>query len=298
MSDTLVPDVLAGAVARDDAHDAFPVRGLDHVRFHVGNARQAMHWYATAFGMCAVAYRGPETGHRDACEYLLVSGSARFVVAGEARPGTEIGRHVAANGDGVVALALEVPDVDAAFRGARDRGASVVEEPHDVADEHGTVRLAALAAPGGTRRVLLDRGRYDGPFLPGWVAWANRFHGKPAHHPQHYFEAVDHCRPDAGAGVHHLALATSDIVRSVRAMTEMGVEFLDAPDGYHDTLTDRVGETRVPLETLRELRIRAHRDESGYLLRIPTKPAQDRPTTTFELIERHGSQRTPGPNEP
>jgi 4-hydroxyphenylpyruvate dioxygenase len=338
MSDTLMHGTLAGAVARGDSHGPFAMRALDHVRFHVGNAKQAAHWYATAFGMSPTAYRGPETGHRDACEYLLVSGAARFVVAGEARPGTDIGRHVAAHGDGVVDLALEVPDVDAAVRHARDRGAAVATEPHDACDEHGTVRLATLATYGETRHTLVDRGGYDGPFLPGWVAMPHRFHGKPAHHPQHYFEAVDRCvgnvepgrtdewagfydrvlgdhgvtfplnepspgrrtsqiesqideylRCHGGPGVRHIALATGDIVRAVRAMTEMGVEFLDTPDRYYDTLTDRAGETRVPLETLRELRILADRDEDGYLLQIFTKPVQDRPTVCFELVERHGS---------
>jgi 4-hydroxyphenylpyruvate dioxygenase len=72
-------------------------------------------------------------------------------------------------------------------------------------------------------------------------------------------------------------------------MAEMGVEFLDTPDSYYDTLTEWVGETRVPLETLRELRILADRDEDGYLLQIFTKPVQDRPTVFFEMIERHGS---------
>ena len=288
MGDTLTHD-LVGALAHGDPPGPFPVLGTDHVRFHVGNARQAMHWYATAFGMSAAAYRGPETGHRDACEYLVVSGAARFVIAGEARPGTDIGRRVAAHGDGVVDLALEVPDVDAAVRRARDGGATVLEEPHDVSDEHGTVRLAVLAADGGTRRTLVDRSRYDGPFLPGWVELANRFHGKPAHHPQHYFEAVDHRVSDAG----HLALVTSDIVRTVRAMTEMGVEFLDPPAGYYDTLTERAGETRVPLETLRELRILADRGAGGYLLRIFTRPVQDRATLVFELVERHGQVLLP-----
>jgi 4-hydroxyphenylpyruvate dioxygenase len=311
MNDTLMRDALVGVVTSDDALGPLPVRGTDHVRFHVGNARQAVHWYSTAFGMGPVAYRGPETGHRDSCEYLLVSGAARFVIAGEARPGTELGRHVAAYGDAVVDLALETPDVDAAVRHARERGATVVEEPRDDSDEHGTVRVAGLATAGGTRHTLVDRSRYGGPFLPGWVAAPNRFHGKPPHHPQHYFDAVDHCAgtfPPGGLppgerparvdeylrlhgrpGVQHVALATSDIVRAVRAMTEMGVEFLEAPEGYHDTLTERVGETRVQLETLRELRILAARDADGYLLRTVTKPVQDRPTLFFELVERHGS---------
>ena len=92
-----------------------------------------------------------------------------------------------------------------------------------------------------------------------------------------------------GPGVQHIALATNDIVRAVRSMRERGIEFLDAPDSYYDELGSWVGDTRVPLEELRELKILADRDEDGYLLQIFTKPVQDRPTVFFELIERHGS---------
>ena len=92
-----------------------------------------------------------------------------------------------------------------------------------------------------------------------------------------------------GPGVQHIALATGDIVGSVRAMREMGVEFLDTPDSYYDTVQEWAGNTRVPIDTLRELRILVDRDEDGYLLQIFTKPVQDRPTVFFELIERHGS---------
>ena len=83
--------------------------------------------------------------------------------------------------------------------------------------------------------------------------------------------------------------ATGDIVGAVTAMRERGVEFLDTPDSYYDTLGEWVGDTRVPVQTLRELRILADRDEDGYLLQVFTKPVQDRPTVFFELIERHGS---------
>jgi 4-hydroxyphenylpyruvate dioxygenase len=93
-----------------------------------------------------------------------------------------------------------------------------------------------------------------------------------------------------GPGVQHIALATDDIVASVRAMRAAGVEFLETPDSYYDTLGQWVGETRVPLDDLRELRILADRDEDGYLLQVFTQPVQDRPTVFFELIERHGSQ--------
>ena len=93
-----------------------------------------------------------------------------------------------------------------------------------------------------------------------------------------------------GPGVQHLALATDDIVASVRAMTAAGVEFLATPGSYYDELGSWVGETRVPLDELRALGILADRDEDGYLLQIFTQPVQDRPTVFFELIERHGSQ--------
>ena len=87
----------------------------------------------------------------------------------------------------------------------------------------------------------------------------------------------------------HIALATNDIVASVRAMRAAGVQFLSTPDTYYDALGGWVGDTRVSLTELRELRILADRDEDGYLLQIFTKPVQDRPTVFFELIERHGS---------
>jgi 4-hydroxyphenylpyruvate dioxygenase len=366
LTDLSSPDAVAeadliGAVEHDPAADPFPVLGMDHVHFAVGNARQAAHFYSSAFGMTCVAYRGPETGHRDSAEYVLVSGKARFVLSGEAHAGTQIGASTAAHGDGVTDLALEVPDVDLAIGYAARHGATVLEEPHDVRDQHGTVRMAALATYGETRHTLIDRSRYDGPFLPGFVERGPLFSARPAHHPKRYFQAIDHCvgnvelgRMDdwvrfynqamgftnlkefvgddiateysalmskvvangnhrvkfplnepalgkrksqideylefyGGPGVQHLALATGDIVASVRAMREMGVEFLDTPDSYYDTVQEWAGETRVPLDTLREQRILVDRDEDGYLLQIFTKPVQDRPTVFFELIERHGS---------
>src|SRR3954468_15744401 len=171
----------------------FPVLGMDHVRFAVGNAKQAAHYYSTAFGMTCVAYRGPETGWRDSASYVLESGRATFVVTGEVRAGTPVGEHVRSHGDGVVDLAMRVPDVDAAVAHGGSRGAKVLEEPHDLTAAPGTVRVAALATYGETRHTLVDRSRYDGPFLPGFVAAAPLFSAKPAHHPARYFTVIDHC---------------------------------------------------------------------------------------------------------
>src|SRR5947209_20336109 len=96
--------------------DGFHVTGMDAVVFAVGNARQAAHFYSTAFGMRCVAYRGPETGCRDEADYVLESGSARFVLRGPIRADTELARHVAKHGDGVIDLAIGVPSAREAFR--------------------------------------------------------------------------------------------------------------------------------------------------------------------------------------
>src|SRR5882762_4328626 len=103
--------------------DAFPVSGMDAVVFAVGNAKQAAHFYSTAFGMRAVAYAGPETGNRETASYVLESGGARFVFTAPVQPGSEIGEHIARHGDGVVDLAIAVPDAHAAYEHAIAAGA-------------------------------------------------------------------------------------------------------------------------------------------------------------------------------
>jgi 4-hydroxyphenylpyruvate dioxygenase len=154
----------------------------------VGNAKQAAHYYSTAFGMKCVAYRGPEHGYRDHAEYVLVSGSARFLITGAVHAGAPGADHVAAHSDGIHDIALGVPDVDKAFTHAVAAGARPVSEPHDVTDAHGTVRIAAIGAYGDTIHSLIDRSRYDGPFLPGFVTRAPIV-APPA---KRYFQAVDH----------------------------------------------------------------------------------------------------------
>ncbi|MFC8142268.1 4-hydroxyphenylpyruvate dioxygenase [Streptomyces paradoxus] len=341
--------------------DPFPVKGMDAVVFAVGNAKQAAHYYSTAFGMKLVAYSGPENGSRETAAYVLENGSARFVLTSVIKPTTDWGhflaKHVAEHGDGVVDLAIEVPDARAAYAYALEHGARSVAEPYERKDEHGTVVLAAIATYGETRHTLVERSGYDGPYLPGFVAT------EPMVEPpaQRTFQAIDHCVGNVelgrmnewvgfynkvmgftnmkefvgddiateysalmskvvadgtlkvkfpinepaiakkksqideylefygGAGVQHIALNTGDIVQTVRTMRAAGVEFLNTPDSYYDTLGEWVGETRVPIDTLRELKILADRDEDGYLLQIFTKPVQDRPTVFFEIIERHGS---------
>ncbi len=175
--------------AQQATTDDFPIVGMAYVQFAVGNARQAAHYYSTAFGMERVAYRGPETGHRDQAEYVLKSGSALFVLTAEVHAGTTIGRRVAQHGDGVVDLALDVPDVEHAYRHAVEHGAQGLTPPETQQDEHGSVTAAVIATYGDTRHTLIDRSRYDGPFLPGFRA-ASPIVTPPE---RRVFTAIDHC---------------------------------------------------------------------------------------------------------
>jgi 4-hydroxyphenylpyruvate dioxygenase len=168
--------------------DAFPVEAVDHLRFAVGNARQAAHFYSTAFGMRVTAYRGPETGSRELAEYVLESGGARFVLTGPVVAGTWVGESVARHGDGVVDIALRVPDAARAYEVAVARGAVGLEEPRLVEDETGKVVTAAIATYGETRHTLVERSAYSGPFLPGFVERAPLV----APPEKRLFQAVDH----------------------------------------------------------------------------------------------------------
>lgn len=357
---------LVGLVEYDEQGDVFPVTGWDAIVFVVGNATQAAQYYQSAWGMELVAYSGPETGNRDHKAFVLHSGSIRFVLKGAVDPESPLADHHRRHGDGVVDIALEVPDVDRCIAQGRAAGATVLEEPHDLTDEHGTVRMAAIATYGETRHSLVQRevggATYGGSYLPGYVERSSTITRKPGQ-PRRLFQALDHVvgnvelgRMDEwvgfynkvmgftnmaefigddiatdysalmskvvangnhrvkfplnepaiakkrsqideylefyrGPGAQHLALATNDILATVDALRDNGVEFLDTPASYYEDpeLRARIGQVRVPIEELQERGILVDRDEDGYLLQIFTKPLGDRPTVFFELIERHGS---------
>jgi 4-hydroxyphenylpyruvate dioxygenase len=182
---------LVGLVQYDESRDPFPVSGWDALVWVVGNAVQTAHFYQSAFGMELVAYSGPETGNRDHHAFVLRSGAARFVVTGAYDPASPLADHHRAHGDGIVDIALTVPDVDRCIAHARAQGATVLQEPHDVTDEHGTVRIGAIATYGDTRHTLVDRSRYTGPYLPGYVARTSSFVPRVGA-PKRLFQAVDH----------------------------------------------------------------------------------------------------------
>jgi 4-hydroxyphenylpyruvate dioxygenase len=182
---------LVGLVDYDESADPFPVTGWDAVVFIVGNATQTAHYYQSALGMELVGYTGPETGNRDHVGYVLKSGACRFVVTGGVALDSPLLDHHRAHGDGVSDIALEVPDVDKCVAQARRQGARILVEPHGETDEHGTVRLAAVAAYGDTRHTLVDRSRYHGVYLPGYVERRSAYVKRPGS-PKRLFQALDH----------------------------------------------------------------------------------------------------------
>ena len=180
-------DTLTGVVAHDISNDPFPVSGWDALVWASGNATQSAQYFQLAFGMRLEAYSGPETGNRDHHAYVLRAGSVRFVLKGAVTAGSPVADHHRRHGDGVMDVALEVPDVDKCVAHARATGARIVAEPHDVSDEFGTVRTATIAAYGDTVHSLVDRSKYHGPYLPGYVA---RTSALPSQAPA--FVALDH----------------------------------------------------------------------------------------------------------
>ena len=151
-------------------HDFMPLNGIDHVELYVGNALQSAYFYAHAMGFARVAYRGLETGSRDRVSHVLRQGRIKLVLTGALASDSPIAAHQHQHGDGVKVIALSVPSADDAYREATTRGATAVEEPHDVTDAHGTVRVATIATYGDTLHTFVQRDGYAGAFLPGFEA--------------------------------------------------------------------------------------------------------------------------------
>ncbi|MBK8956209.1 MAG: 4-hydroxyphenylpyruvate dioxygenase [Saprospiraceae bacterium] len=148
--------------------DAFPILGTDYIEFYVGNAKQAAHFYQTAFGFEWVAYKGPETGNREFCSYVLQQNKIRFVFTSALLPEHEIAQHVLKHGDGVKALALWVEDANKAYETAISRGAESAFEPIILHDDGGQIIIAGIKTYGETIHTLVERNNYNGAFMPGF----------------------------------------------------------------------------------------------------------------------------------
>jgi 4-hydroxyphenylpyruvate dioxygenase len=182
---------LVGLVDYDAANDPFPLTGWDAVVWAVGNATQSAHYFQSAFGMELVAYSGPTTGNPDHHAYVLKSGAVRFVIKGAVDPASELADHHRKHGDGVIDISLTVPDVDKCIVHARAQGATILVEPHNITDQNGTARIGAIATYGDTRHTLVDRSKYSGPYLPGYVERSSTYRKRDGA-PKRIFQALDH----------------------------------------------------------------------------------------------------------
>ncbi len=169
-------------------HDTFPILGTDHIEFYVGNAKQAAHYYQTAFGFQLLAYRGPETGVRDRVSYVLEQGKIRLVLTAALAPEHEIAQHVHRHGEGVKVLALWVDDAEQAYYTALERGAESAFPVQTLEDEYGTVKMAAIHTYGETIHTFVERKDYHGVFLPGFVEKHSALQVEPIG-----LKYVDHC---------------------------------------------------------------------------------------------------------
>jgi len=340
-----------------EADDFLPLLGTDYVEFYVGNAKQAAHYYKTAFGFQSMAYSGLETGVHDRASYVLKQGKIRLVLTTPLNADNPINDHLREHGDGVKVIALWVDDATKAWEETTKRGAKSYMEPTREEDENGHVVRSGIHTYGDTVHIFVERSNYNGVFLPGYKEWKSDYNptdaglkfidhmvgnvgwnemntwvdfyarimgfaqlisfddndistdytalmskvmsngngrikfpinepaeGKKKSQIEEYIDFYN------GGGVQHIAVATDDIVSTIKTLKSRGVEFLYVPSNYYDDLLDRVGPIEEDLEPLKELGILVDRDDEGYLLQLFTKPVEDRPTVFFEIIQRKGAK--------
>lgn len=340
-----------------EAEDFLPLLGTDYVELYVGNAKQAAHYYMSAWGFQPLAYSGLETGVKDRVSYVVAQGKIRLMLTSPLKSGGDINKHIDAHGDGVKVIALWVDDADHSYIETTKRGAKSYLPPKSIEDDKGEMVLSGIHTYGETVHIFVERNHYKGVFMPGFRAW------NPHYKPSDVgLKFVDHmvgnvgwnemdkwCKFYAevmgfaqlvsfddkdisteytalmskvmsngngrikfpinepadgrkksqieeyiefynGAGVQHMALATDNIIETVTALRDRGIEFLTVPSSYYEDVLDRVGEIDEDLQPLSELGILIDRDDEGYLLQIFTKPILDRPTMFIEIIQRKGAK--------
>jgi len=350
-------DTMTKTTGTDTVQDFLPLHGTDYIELYVGNAKQAAHYYKTAFGFQSLAYAGPETGVKDRASYVLIQNKMRLVLTTPLHSDSDIARHHFKHGDGVKVLALMVDDAYDAFEQTTKRGGKPYLEPVTLSDAQGEVRMSGIHTYGEVVHMFIERKNYKGVFMPGYREWKSTYNPSPVG-----LLYVDHCVGNVdwngmnpwvkfyedvmgfknilsfddkdisteysalmskvmsngngyvkfpinepavgkkksqveeylefyeGEGTQHIAIATNDIVSTVKQLMDRGVEFLKVPGTYYDDLLDRVGPIEEDLRPLKELGILVDRDDEGYLLQLFTKPVEDRPTMFYEIIQRKGAK--------
>lgn len=177
----------------ENKQDFLPLKGTDFIEFYVGNAKQAAHYYKSAFGFQNLAYAGPETGVRDRASYVLIQGKIKLVLTTPLKSDHPLNEHIKKHGDGVHSLALWVDDAYDAFEQTVKRGAKVFLEPMTIKDENGEVKMSGIHTYGETVHIFVERKNYNGTFMPGFVKWESEFNPEEVG-----LLYVDHCVGNVG----------------------------------------------------------------------------------------------------
>jgi len=175
------------------ANDFLPLQGTDYVEFYVGNAKQAAHFYKTAFGFQSLAYAGPETGVKDSASYVVQQNKLIFVFTTPLHPGNAIADHIYKHGDGVKMLALRVPDAVSAWEETTRRGAQSYLAPRQLEDGNGRLTMSGIHTYGDTVHLFIERKQYSGAFMPGFQPWQSAYNPPPVG-----LQYVDHCVGNVG----------------------------------------------------------------------------------------------------
>jgi 4-hydroxyphenylpyruvate dioxygenase len=173
--------------------DFLPLQGTDYVEFYVGNAKQAAHFYRSAFGFQALAYSGPETGNKEKVSYVVRQNKLTFMFTTALRPEHPIAQHTQLHGDGVRVLALKVDDATAAWRETTARGGKSCMEPTVSTDKQGEVVVSGIHTYGDTIHLFVERKNYKGCFMPGFREWKTLYNP-----PSTGLLYVDHCVGNVG----------------------------------------------------------------------------------------------------
>src|SRR5438270_7372398 len=168
--------------------DFLPLHGTDYVEFYVGNAKQAAHFYKTAFGFQSLAYSGPETGVKDRASYAIRQNKLTLLLTTPIRANNPIADHIYKHGDGVKALALRVDDATSAWKETTTRGGKSYMEPKTLSDKHGEVVMSGIHTYGDVIHLFIERENYRGPFMPAFRKWESNYNP-----PGTGLQYVDHC---------------------------------------------------------------------------------------------------------
>lgn len=185
--------VVSTTTAQPAILDFLPLQGTDYVEFYVGNAKQAAHFYKTAFGFQSLAYAGPETGIKDRVSYVVRQHKLTFMFTTPLRSQNPLADHIYKHGDGVKVLALKVEDATDAWQQTTARGGKSYLAPETLTDADGDVVLSGIHTYGDTVHLFVERKNYKGVFMPGFRKWESVYN--PTDTGLLY---VDHCVGNVG----------------------------------------------------------------------------------------------------